>query len=325
MAGDFQNARRRERHGDPIITSIMRHAAASPATRSDNGERTATRPVIVVGLLLLVGLAIGVSWFRPGHRPAAASASPIPQADATPGLSEATLAVLERLTVPVEIRFYSVLNESEAAAPRRAHAARVRGLLHEYEQAGNGRILVRRIESGVESAAANGLLPLRLGREINFLGIVVASQGQTAVLPSLAPEWEAALEFDLSRAIAHVAAGSPGGGQVIFNPQPAMLVSTDELLAAVPEVAELSLIEAALKVKAIGLEEFKTTAAEIQTELAVARQQLAAAQQEGPEAERLARDKLGRLQGEQNDRLSEISRRMEGRLAALQHLKRSSP
>ena len=144
-------------------------------------------------------------------------------------------------------------------------------------------------------------------------------------MPSLSPEWEAALEFDLSRAIARVAGGAPVAGEVVINPSPANVVSTDELLAAVPGVESLPLGEATQKVKAAGLEEFKTAAAEIQAQLAEAHQELAKAQKEGPEAEQAVRKKLQQLQAEQNDKLSEISRRMQGRLAALQQLKRTSP
>ena len=305
----------------------MKHAAASPTTRSGKTEQASIRPVVILGLMLLVGLAIGFSWFRSASQKATISEVATVAPGATRGLSEATLAVLQRLNAPVEIRFYSVLNESEAAVPRRAYAGRIAGLLADYERAGEGRITVKRIDSaaGVSSAANDGLEPLRLGRDINYLGIAVACEGQKAVMPSLSPEWEAALEFDLSRAIARVAGGAPVAGEVVINPSPANVVSTDELLAAVPGVESLPLGEATQKVKAAGLEEFKTAAAEIQAQLAEAHQELAKAQKEGPEAEQAVRKKLQQLQAEQNDKLSEISRRMQGRLAALQQLKRTSP
>jgi hypothetical protein len=78
-------------------------------------------------------------------------------------------------------------------------------------------------------------------------------------------------------------------------------------------------------VKTVGMEEFKTAAAEIQKQLAAAHQRLADAQKESPEAERSARAELQKLQSEQNEKLAEISHRMQGRLTALQQLKRSSP
>lgn len=295
--------------------------------RRDKTEQASARPVLVLGLLLLVGLAIAVSWIRPRPPQVETNRAATVDSGVSHGLSAATLAVLQRLTAPVEIRFYSVLGESEAAAPRRAYASRIAGLLAEYERAGAGRITVKRIDSmaGGSSAAADGLEPLRLGRGLNYLGIAVLCQGQKAVMPGLDPEWEAALEFDLSRAIARVVAGVPVTGEVVVNPAPATVVSTDELLAAVPGVESLPLAEAIQKVKAVGLEEFKTAAAEIQAQLAAAHQQLAEAQKESPEAEQAARKKLQELQAGQNDKLSGISRRMQGRLSALQQLKRASP
>lgn len=305
----------------------MKSAATSPIVRSGKTKQAGIRPAVLLGMMLLVGLAIGISWFRPASRSTPPSQLTTTQPGATSGLSAATLAVLQRLNAPVEIRFYSVLNESQAAAPRRALAERIAGLLAEYEQAGGGRITVKRIDSagGGSAAAADGLEPLRLGRDMNYLGLTVACQGQKAVLSSLAPEWEPALEFDLSRAIARVAGGVPVAGEMVVNPPAVENVSTEELLAAVPEVESLPLSEATQQVQAAGLEEFKTAAAEIQAQLAEAQQQLARAQQAGPAAEQAAREKLRQLQVEQNGRLSGISRRMQGRLAALQQLKRSTP
>ncbi len=305
----------------------MKDAAARPATRNGKINEASTRPAVILGMLVLVALVFGFSWFRSAPRPASVRPAAAPTSSAAPGLSEATLAVLQRLNAPVEIRFYSVLNDSEAAAPRREYAGRIAGLLAEYERAGEGRISVKRFDSatGSSPAATDGLEPLRLGRDLNYLGLAVVCAGQKAVMASLAPEWEAALEFDLSRAIARVAGGAPPAGQVVMNPPPADAVSTDELLAAVPEVETLPLVEATQKVKAAGLEEFKTAAAEIQAQLAAAHQRLAEAQKAGPESEQAARKELHQLQAEQDDRLAEISRRMQGRLAALQQLKRSAP
>jgi hypothetical protein len=228
----------------------------------------------------------------------------------------------------VEIRFYSVLNESEAAAPRRAYAGRIAELLAEYERAGQGKIIVVLFHTSPESGAAaaqDGIEPIRLGRDLNYLGLAVVCQGQKAVMPSLAPEWEAALEFDLSRTIARVASGVGAAGEVVVNPAPVDAALAEELLKTIPEIESLSLGEAMQKIKSGGLEEFKTAAAAIRAEMAQAQQRLAEAQKEGPEAEHAARQKLQQLQADQDKKLAEISARMQARLAAVQQLKRSGP
>lgn len=292
--------------------------------KTSNCEQAAIRPGVLVTLLMLVVLALGVMWLR---RTPATVAKPVAVSHeaAVSGLSDASRAVLQRLNSPVEIRLYAILNDSQAAAPRRAYAERIAALLAEYQNVGAGNIVVKRIDStaGAGPAAADGLEPLRLGRgNPGYLGLAVVCQGQKAVLPSLAPEWEAALEFDLSRAIARVVGGAPG--EVVMNPAPVNVVSTDELLRVVPEAETLPLPEAAQKVKAAGLEEFKAAVTAMQAELAQAQKRLADAQKEGPAAEQAAREKLQQLQSEQNEKLAEISGRMQGRLSALQQLKRTS-
>ena len=311
----------------------MNHRAALPTTlRNKNfrSEQAAIRPAILSVVTLAAGLIVGgIVWLRKTPGATTAEVVAVSENSGNSGLSDATRAVLARLNVPVEIRFYSALNDSEATAPRRGYEGRVGQLLAEYERVGAGNIIVKRFGASAETAkaaAADGLEPLRLGKAgDNYFGLAVASEGQKAVLSNLAPEWEAALEFDLSRAIARVASGASGPGETVMNPQPTDAVSTEELLAVIPDVEELPLAEATQKMKAAGLDEFKTVAAEIRAQIAEAHQRLADAQKAGPEAEQAARKKIEQLQVEQNEKLGEISRRMQGRLTALQQLKRSAP
>ena len=309
----------------------MNHTLECPTemkSRNRRGQQAAARPVVLMGLVLLVGVAVGVVWMRKSAGPTSVADTATANESAVVSLSEATLAVLQRLPVPVEIRFYSVLNESEATAPRRAYTGRIAGLLAEYERAGQGRIIVKRFDSATESGAAaaqDGVEPVRLGRNLNYLGLAVACQGQKAVMSNLTPEWEAALEFDLSRAIARVASGVGTAGEVVVNPTPVDAAVADELLKTIPGIESLSVAEAMQKVKAVGLEEFNAAAAAIQEEMAQAQQRLAEAQKENPEAEQAARHKLQQLQADQNEKLAELSARMQARLAAVQQLKRSAP
>ncbi len=308
------------------MTNIRPTGAQVAGTKGQRREHGFSRPAIILAALFLVGAAVAGGWFLWNSSPT----NPVRPVATEPGapspLSDATLAVLQRISAPVEIRFYALLDGSPAAAPRREFAQRVAELLTEYEHAGGGRIVVKRLESpsaAGSSAAADGIEPLRLGRgDLNYLGIAVIGPGQKAVLPSLAQEWEAALEFDLSRAIARVGSGTAAAGEVVLNPAPISAASPDEILKVIPELELLSRAEAAQKVKAMGLEEFKVAVAEMQAQLADARQRLVEAQKESPEAEQVARKKLAQLPTEQNEKLGEISSRMQGHLAAVRQLKR---
>jgi ABC-type uncharacterized transport system involved in gliding motility auxiliary subunit len=123
-------------------------------------------------------------------------------------LSPATRTALANLSEPVEIDLvYSRAVGAEFPAVR-AHAARVREMLNAYVQASEGRVRVRQIDpvpfsqaedaalaAGLSAVPANGPDPLYLG----LIGRNLADD--EAILPFLAPEQEASLEYDLTRLI----------------------------------------------------------------------------------------------------------------------------
>lgn len=274
----------------------------------------------MLAICFLLGLGAGAYWFRSAARSDTPPA--MFQSSEVEGLSPATLALLQRLNSPVEIRFYALIKDTQGTAELNAFATRVAALLAEYERAGGGRIVVKRIETK-SSAAADGIEPVGFRRgELDYLGLALDSGGQKAVIPRLSPDWETALESDLSRAIARVTGGGSAGALVI-NPTPTETASTQELLQTMPEVESLTLDEAAAKLRARGLEEFKVAATEMQAQLLAAQQRLAVAQQEGSDAEATARKQLQQLQSDQSARLGEISQRMQNNLAAVRQLKRT--
>ena len=223
----------------------------------------------------------------------------------------------------MEIRFHSVLNQTQAAAPWSAFARRVSDFLTEYQNAGAGKIVVTRSESR-SAARADGLEPLQLDKgNLCFVGLAVSSQGQRAVISRLTPEWEAALEFDLSRAIARVGSG-PVAGEVVMNPAPVDTAATEELRRTMPKLESLSLAEATLQLRTAGLEEFKAAANAMQAELKTAQQRLAEAQSESAAATESARKNLQQIEAAQSEKLAEISHRLQTRISALEQLKRGS-
>ena len=161
---------------------------------------------LVPGLALFAtGIALGAWWIS-----RAASSVPATPVNAGPaGLSAATKAVLQHLGSPVEIRFYSLLDPATVDNSGREFSGRVDQLLSQYEQEAGGKIKVVRVNSfstaSANAAMADGIRSFNIDKgDACYLGIAVVHGGQKESLASLAPEWEPALEFDLSRAIAGI-------------------------------------------------------------------------------------------------------------------------
>jgi hypothetical protein len=288
--------------------------------------------VLLVGLVL--GLALGALWvFR-----AASQKEPNGVTEASSeraefgGLSEATKSVLQRLDTRVEIRFYSLLGGTRAAEGLEDFAGRVEGLLSAYQRAGGGKIGVTRITAADRDAKAaalsDGLEPLTVGRgEQGYLGIAVEARQEKVALPRLLAEWEPALEFDLSRAIARVSGATASvPGSPVVNPTPVDSVSAEEVTRALPNLAALSLEEATQKLREAALAEFKAAVNEMQVKVNEAQQRLAKARGQNSEAElESAMKQLRQLQSEQSELLAQISRRLQARIAAVERMKGPGP
>ena len=183
---------------DNAGAAVNRRAGAAPRVRG-----------LVLGLAFFAaGTALSAMWFAraPSRQPAA------PESAGQPALSEATRAVLRRLGSPVEIRFYSLLDAASASESVQAFSGRVDQLLAQYEQEAAGKIKVIRSKilspASANAALADGIKPFDLDKGDGcYLGIAVVRAQQKETLSPLAPEWEQALEPDLTRAIARAIAG----------------------------------------------------------------------------------------------------------------------
>lgn len=287
--------------------------------------------VLLVGLIL--GLALGALWVcRTANQTEAVSTSGIAAEHTdSAGLSQATKSVLQHLETRVEIRFYSLLGETRTAEPLQAFAGRVEELLSAFQRAGGGKIGVTRITAAnrtdVKSAAlSDGLEPFTVGRgEQGYLGIAVLARQEKVALPRLLAEWEPALEFDLSRAIARVSGGAASvPGSAVVNPNPVDLASAEEVTRALPNLAALSLEEGTQKLREAALDEFKTAVSEMQVKVNEAQQRLAEARGKNSESEvQAATKQLQQLQSDQSESLAQISRRLQARIATLERLKGS--
>lgn len=138
-------------------------------------------------------------------------------ADKVHTLSPGTKKILARLDSPVTIRFYCTQGDNAMPPALRTYAQHIEDLLNEYQQASQGKLIIRKFDpqpdsDAEDSARLNGVEGQAtgpFGSDKIYLGIAVSRLDQKFVLPWLPPERERLLEYDISRAIARVVNGRP--------------------------------------------------------------------------------------------------------------------
>jgi hypothetical protein len=304
----------------PSLANIARRSIKLPAT-----ERAGIRLPLLLVTFFLLGVGVSALWF---YRNPKRSVSNEVEGIQTSSLSDRTKAVLAELRAPVEIRFYSLLDPGSVPVSLRDFASRVAQLLSEYQQAAKGMISVVRYDSvadttAADAASADGLKPLNLDKgEACYLGLTVAQNGRKETLQLLSPDWEPALESDLTRAILRVVkAKSPEK-----NPTPVVQLnaaSIAEVKRAIPNLASVSVEQGTQILREAGVKELKAAADEMESQIKKAQDRLTQAQKGGSEAElAAARKQLMELQTEQVERLKEIAARLETQISVLRQLKK---
>jgi ABC-type uncharacterized transport system involved in gliding motility auxiliary subunit len=132
-------------------------------------------------------------------------------------LSPGTKKILSRLDTPVTIRFYCTQSGNAMPPTLRTYAQHIEDLLAEYQQAGKGKIIIRKFDPQPDSDAedsarldgVDGQPTAPFGGEKIYLGLVVHTAEQNIALPWLPPDHEKLLEYDISRAIARVINPTP--------------------------------------------------------------------------------------------------------------------
>ena len=128
-------------------------------------------------------------------------------------LSPGTLQLLAKIDEPITLRFYASRALRDANPFLGSYADRVHDMLHTYADAARGRITVEYIDpepfsTEEDRAVGFGLdsIPLEGGASSGYLGIAgTNSTDDVDVLPVLAPEREAFLEYDLTRLVNNLA------------------------------------------------------------------------------------------------------------------------
>ena len=137
------------------------------------------------------------------------------RADLTQGnlytLSDGTKKVLRTLQTPVRLKLYASQGES-VPVQLRGFAQRVTDVVNEMKREAGDKLIVERLDpkpdSEIEdSAQLDGIEPQQLmSGEQFYLGIAVNQLDRKQVIPTVTPQRERLLEYDLVRAIARVGA-----------------------------------------------------------------------------------------------------------------------
>jgi hypothetical protein len=288
-------------------------------------EQASARMLALLMIVFLAGMAVSGLWFYQGRRPSPAKAEATVEPKPGRVLSASTGGVLKRLRSPVEIRSYAILDPAGALDSLRAFGGRVDQLLDAYEREAPGKIKVIRIDSqsysNAAAAAGDGLKPFNIEKgNACFFGLVVAGKGHKETLASLSPEWEDALEADVTRAIARV-------DEVPNQTQLAVTAMADPgavaaLRQAIPNVDSVSLEEGTRLLRDATLNEIAQVAQEMDAKVKAAEQSYLQAQTNQSEADlESARKQLQQLRAEQNAKLKLVVAKSQAELQALERLK----
>jgi ABC-type uncharacterized transport system involved in gliding motility auxiliary subunit len=136
-------------------------------------------------------------------------------ADKAYTLSSGTRTILGKLNKKVTLRFFCSQGNLMPAVLR-PYVGRVEDLLGEYKQAGNGRVIVEKIDPTPDSdaedmARLNGVegIPVPgFGEDRIYLSLVVSVLNDKIVIP-LDPAQEKLLEYNISRSIARIVNPTP--------------------------------------------------------------------------------------------------------------------
>jgi len=305
-----------------IVTNHSDQPRARHAGR-EGRVQTTTLALIVV----LAGVVLGAVWlYRASQRGPAASSEP---AGAQPAaLSDSTLAVLQKLDAAVEIRFYSVLDPATVSDSLTAFAGRVDQLLSAYARAAGGKIKVTRLNSqsnlNPNAPAADGIQVFNLDKgEPSYLGVALALKGRRETLPRLSPDWEAALEADLTRALVRLQdATQPVPVTAPVAISQINTAAVQEVRALIPDLAAVSVEEGTRILRGAAVKDFKAAAQELEAQVKEAEQRLTQAQSGGSDADQQAAMKhVQQVQAEQTEKLKQIAARSKAQIDTFQQLK----
>jgi len=298
-----------------------------PGKLRRNQAQAGIRTLFVAGLCLFICLGLGALWHSRRAQRTAVNTEGEAAGQDVGTLSAGTTAVLQSLKAPVQIRFYALLDAATVPAEVTRFAGRVDELLASYQRESGGKLMVTRLRSrsDVSAAAADGMKPFNLDKgDVCYLGMTVVQGGRKESILRLFPEWEQALESDVSRAIGRVL-----GPSASVAPMAATLPVDPAILAEVkrqlPNFASVSLEEGSQILREAALRDLQAALSQTEGQLKEAGQRVARMEEAKSETgKQEALQDLQRLQAEQAAKLREFATRSSAQIEALRQLKESA-
>ncbi len=288
-------------------------------------ELGSARTVLLLAVCFLLGVALSAAWFYVASKRGKAVESTGPPAIQ---LAATTQDVLSRLSSPVQARYYALLDPATLPETWIAFAARVEQLLAAYQQESGGNLTLTNITSmsvaNANAALADGITAFNADKgETCYLGVTLVLNGHKETLPHLSPDWEPALESDLTRALMRLVATA--------NPlaSPTALSQTDtaavqQVKALIPNVAATSVEDGKRILRDAALKDFTAAAKEMQGQIKEAEEALRQAQTNGtPDEQQAAVKHLQQIQAEQTQRLKQIAAQSKAQIDVFLRLKQS--
>lgn len=272
---------------------------------------------IVPVLLILAALGFGAIWlFRAPHKPGEGSAQ----------LSDHTRNVIAQLKAPVEIRFYSGLPDGEKSAAISSFEEQVRNVLKAYESESKGKISLKEqpVKSAPEATAATqqGIRPQNLesGNAL-FMGLVLQQGDLAQVIPALSPDYAAALEPDITRALARIVDARKTEAAIAVSEAPTKDVF-QSVTNLVPNYATVSVEEATRKLRETMLGDLQKAGDEFEAKMKEVHEALSKAEASGNPTEiSQARKAITDAELAHNENLKQIVANSTAQLRALEQLK----
>lgn len=275
------------------------------------------RDALLLALIAFVlGIVLAGAWYH-HHLGAAAQIQT---------LSPAARELVAELPAPVSIHYFALLPPDSADASLQNFAGRVTQLLEALQAASHGKLQVTWIDTPADTntdlATANGLQGFNLNKGNGcYLGLTVASGQSRQIFARLEPKWEPALQFDLARAIARVAAENAPvtPASAADKPGPETLAAVQHLI---PDVKSTTAEQADRILHEAFLKNCRAVATATEAKLDEAQQQVVQAQAGGsPATIDAARKHLLQVQMDGADQLKKLAAQLQMQLAAFDQLK----
>lgn len=287
------------------------------------GRRGSARTSLLLAVAFLLCLAAAGYWFYSVSKHSPAGAKIDTAAPPAIQLSDATRAALGRLDAPLEIRFYSLLDPASVPASVSAFSGRVDQLLSAYQEAG-GKIKVTRFNSqsnlSPNAPAADGIQAFNIDKgDACYLGLALTFKGRKESLSRLSPDYEQALESDITRAIVRLeqepAAAPTAISQINTN-------AVQEVKALIPNIAAVSVEEGERILNTAAIRDFNLLKKETDPQVKEAEQHYRQARDSGSEAEQqAARQHYEQAVAEQKQKLDQLSSQVTAQKEAFKRLK----